>query len=221
MQLQVMENVTDVAVTCADQDVVGEQQVASESTALITPTSTSNIKCEVCGVKSSIYKCPGCFVMTCSCECVKKHKSQSGCNGQRNRAKYVAKSDFTEKNLRSDFHFLEDTLQLRTSAQRTAGKCFGGGMTRKISLNNTQDSPHTMEDILRATSGKSSGVQPSQSATKLVKGAKDHGVELSLMPVGMRKRKLNTSRYHKKVHVYMCCNFFHIHIVTLHDALGR
>lgn len=32
--------------------------------------------------------------------------------------------------------------------------------------------------------------------------AQQHGVELSLMPNGMSKRTLNTTRYHKNVHLY-------------------
>jgi hypothetical protein len=173
------------------------------NTTVFSPTSTQTVRCGVCSLKASLYKCPGCSVTTCSCECVKQHKIQSGCNGKRNRAEFVAKSEFTDQNLRSDYHFLEDTLQLRTSAQRTAGKSFGGGLTSKTMIKSAAESAHTMEEVMSAQQrkGGGGGQQHSQSAAKLVKGAKEHGVELALMPSGMTKRKHNTSRYHKKVGV--------------------
>lgn len=110
----------------------------------------------------------------------------------------MAKASFTEKSLRSDYHFLEDTLQLRTSAKRTAGLSFGGITNKK--MKSVVDEPHTMEEVM-SNQHQKGGTQHSQSAAKLVKGAKEHGVELSLMPMGMTKRKHNTSRYHKKVHL--------------------
>ena len=44
---------------------------------------------------------------------------QTQCNGKRDRAAFVSVKDFKEKNLRSDFHFLEDILQTKDSASRT------------------------------------------------------------------------------------------------------
>ena len=170
-----------------------------------SPTSTQTMPCTVCKSATSLYKCPGCSITTCSCECVKQHKIQSGCNGKRNRAEFVSKSGFNDQNLRSDYHFLEDTLQLRTSAQRTAGKSFGGGLNSKTVIRSAAEGAHTMEEVMQSQLQQqqshkgSGGGQISQSASKLVKGAKEHGVELALMPSGMTKRKHNTSRYHKKV----------------------
>jgi hypothetical protein len=172
-----------------------------------TPTHTHTIPCAICSLRPSLYKCPGCSITTCSCDCVKQHKLQNGCNGKRNRAKYVSKNCFTDKTLRSDYHFLEDTLQLRTSAKRTAGKSFGGGLTSKTKIKSAEESAHTMEEVMSSQQQKGSA-NHSQSAAKLVKGAKEHGVELALMPAGMTKRKNNTSRYHKKVRncYALCCH---------------
>ncbi|EFA80043.1 hypothetical protein PPL_06864 [Heterostelium album PN500] len=38
-------------------------------------------KCEVCKENVSKYKCPACFVLFCSAECSKQHRSESDCNG--------------------------------------------------------------------------------------------------------------------------------------------
>lgn len=47
------------------------------------------------------------------------HTLQTQCTGKRDRAAFVSVKDFKEKNLRSDFHFLEDILQTKDSALRT------------------------------------------------------------------------------------------------------
>ena len=44
---------------------------------------------------------------------------QTKCDGKRDRAAFISVKDFKEKNLRSDYHFLEDILQTKDSALRT------------------------------------------------------------------------------------------------------
>ena len=65
-------------------------------------------RCEICHESTAKYKCPGCLVQTCSLPCVKQHKANSGCSGQRDKTAYVAMKDFTDLNLLSgkSGHFL-------------------------------------------------------------------------------------------------------------------
>jgi hypothetical protein len=57
--------------------------------------------CEMCSSKAAIYKCPRCGIMTCSCECCKSHKQDTGCNGKRDRTAYVGMQSFGASNLRN------------------------------------------------------------------------------------------------------------------------
>jgi len=95
--------------------------------------------CEICAINPRQYKCPRCFVMTCSLQCCRKHKIKSSCTGQRDRAAYVSIQGFEEKTLRSDFHFLEDILQSKDSAKRVLLSSCGG--VRKHSRDD--ESEHT------------------------------------------------------------------------------
>lgn len=176
-----------------------QKERESQQAPLFSPTSTPNVSCAICHLNASRYKCPACAVTTCSCHCVKQHKLKTGCNGKRNRAKFIEKSKFTSDSLRSDFHFLEDTKQLRSSAKRTAGDCFGNKGLNKVPKKEPEPC-ETMEDIITQQQQfiKLASHQHTQSAAKLQKGANDHGVELALMPSGMSKRKQNSSRYFKK-----------------------
>lgn len=58
-------------------------------------------RCDVCSSAAAIYKCPRCGVMTCSCECCKAHKLDTGCNGKRDRTAFVGMQNFGATNLRN------------------------------------------------------------------------------------------------------------------------
>ncbi|XP_034139972.1 box C/D snoRNA protein 1 isoform X2 [Drosophila guanche] len=64
--------------------------------------------CEVCGGKEAHYACPKCEVKTCSVACVQIHKRELVCDGVRDRTKFVPLSEMTERELLSDYCFLEE-----------------------------------------------------------------------------------------------------------------
>jgi len=66
--------------------------------------------CQICNKKISLYRCPACLLRTCSLECCLAHKTQTNCNGKRDRTAFVPLHKFTDSTLSSDFHFLEDVL---------------------------------------------------------------------------------------------------------------
>jgi hypothetical protein len=43
------------------------------------------VQCEVCAAAAAKYKCPRCFVQTCSLACVKRHKRERECTGRHSR----------------------------------------------------------------------------------------------------------------------------------------
>ncbi|XP_021367264.1 box C/D snoRNA protein 1-like [Mizuhopecten yessoensis] len=75
-------------------------------------------KCEICSANVAKYKCPGCLAQTCSLPCVKRHKADMGCNGQRKKTNFVTKKDYTDGNLLNDYRFLEETNRKVDSTQR-------------------------------------------------------------------------------------------------------
>ncbi|KAG9343199.1 hypothetical protein JZ751_014178 [Albula glossodonta] len=59
--------------------------------------------CDTCGTEEARYRCPGCSKHSCSLPCVKKHKSDFGCSGVRDKTAFVPLSKFDEMNLLSGF----------------------------------------------------------------------------------------------------------------------
>ncbi|XP_019618947.1 PREDICTED: putative box C/D snoRNA protein SPCC613.07 [Branchiostoma belcheri] len=81
-------------------------------------TSVQNRKCESCGEDMPKYRCPRCDRLSCSLPCVKKHKSDHGCDGVRDKTAYVPVKEFTERHLLSDYRFLEEVDRRVDNANR-------------------------------------------------------------------------------------------------------
>lgn len=78
--------------------------------------------CQICLLAPSKYKCPGCDMRTCSLSCVKAHKEpkggSSGCNGKRDRLKFVSLENFDDRQLLSDYQLLEEVKRVDDVARR-------------------------------------------------------------------------------------------------------
>eukprot|EP01006_Ploeotia_vitrea_P035134 TRINITY_DN65842_c2_g1_i1.p1 TRINITY_DN65842_c2_g1~~TRINITY_DN65842_c2_g1_i1.p1 ORF type:complete len:469 (-),score=218.67 TRINITY_DN65842_c2_g1_i1:35-1336(-) len=129
--------------------------------------------CEVCGEQEFKYTCPrlDCNAQTCSLACVKRHKTQSGCDGKSNPAStFVPMSEFTDTHLHRDLHFLNRVLQETERTSRIAA--------RKV----PSSAPGTMPQRVRL----------------LVRQAASRGITVRVMPKGMQRRLQNATRFVSK-----------------------
>ncbi|RMZ94757.1 box C D snoRNA 1 isoform X2 [Brachionus plicatilis] len=76
--------------------------------------------CELCHNVKSKYKCPACGIKTCSLECCRTHKENTGCTGQRDKTKFVSKEEFSENILINDYRFLEEQSRIIDAYQRAS-----------------------------------------------------------------------------------------------------
>jgi hypothetical protein len=81
-------------------------------------TNVWNSGCSVCDKKDSKYRCPGCEVITCSLNCTKQHRANTGCKGTRNRSAYVPISQFNEAHLMNDINLLNDFSRANEISRR-------------------------------------------------------------------------------------------------------
>lgn len=77
-------------------------------------------QCEICLKMQSKYKCPRCSLKTCSLDCCRKHKEDSGCSGQRDKTKFISKEQFNESSLMNDYRFLEEQSRVIDAYQRAS-----------------------------------------------------------------------------------------------------
>ncbi|KAF9740876.1 hypothetical protein PMIN06_012834 [Paraphaeosphaeria minitans] len=63
--------------------------------------------CSICNTAQFKYRCPGCAARTCSLPCYKRHQQWAQCNGKRDPAKFVKKSQLaTPAGIDHDYNFL-------------------------------------------------------------------------------------------------------------------
>ncbi|KAF2447829.1 hypothetical protein P171DRAFT_429430 [Karstenula rhodostoma CBS 690.94] len=63
--------------------------------------------CSICNTVQFKYRCPGCSARTCSLPCYKRHQQWAQCNGKRDPAKFVKKSQLaTPAGIDHDYNFL-------------------------------------------------------------------------------------------------------------------
>ncbi|KAK4349265.1 hypothetical protein RND71_032020 [Anisodus tanguticus] len=74
--------------------------------------------CSECKLNSWKYKCPACFIRTCSLPCVKAHKQTTSCTGKRSLTDVVPLSNFDDNILLADYNMLEDVKRVAESAKR-------------------------------------------------------------------------------------------------------
>ncbi|EMC91896.1 hypothetical protein BAUCODRAFT_79558 [Baudoinia panamericana UAMH 10762] len=73
--------------------------------------------CSVCYTEKPKYRCPRCSIQTCSLPCYKKHQQRASCNGKRDPAAYLRKSQWaTPTGLDLDFNYLKNIENRITSA---------------------------------------------------------------------------------------------------------
>lgn len=148
------------------------------------PVSTRARREMVCCICSepALYTCPGCGRHTCSVTCVRVHKTDHGCSGERSVAVPMTLQEFTDAQLQRDYHFLEDCRRVVHNAQRSF--------------------PHTWRYSFKA-------LPPPLHALR--EAAKRRGVLCQITSEGMRKRDANTSRFDRKTNtlVWRCEFTFH------------
>ncbi|ORC88660.1 uncharacterized protein TM35_000162980 [Trypanosoma theileri] len=124
--------------------------------------------CCICG-DAALYTCPGCNARTCSITCIRVHKQEFKCTGERDIAKKVPLSEFTDKHLQRDYHFLEDVRRVVSNCDRTFPKMW------RYTFRALPPPLHALREA-----------------------AKKRGVVCQITSEGMAKRDANTSRYDRK-----------------------
>lgn len=165
------------------------------------------VPCQICK-KESKYRCPRCHCRTCSLECCLKHKSESDCNGKRDRVAYVPLHEFNDSTLTSDFYFLEDAIAKRERGRnlvKDMGLQFETRGNRARKRDDESDESATLHPMSRLKLDiAGSDIHQSQSDSrnlgqypkhkqKLVEKAKENGIILLLMPPGMQRHITNKS----------------------------
>ncbi|RFU75429.1 hypothetical protein TARUN_6812 [Trichoderma arundinaceum] len=159
--------------------------------------------CSICHNSIPRYTCPRCKARTCSLACVKKHKSWSQCNGERDQTAYVARSKLaTAAGVDHDYNFLHKIEMASERAERVLVE--EKGIIQKDELR-----PLTMEEV-RWKVGRD-GRKRKVLVTRLLKRSKERlmdkllasklkkfGTVVVSVPQGMTRQKENHTTVNRK-----------------------
>ncbi|KAI5078679.1 hypothetical protein GOP47_0006350 [Adiantum capillus-veneris] len=130
--------------------------------------AVGTVKCEECKKEVAKYKCPACFLRSCSLPCIRAHKERTSCSGKRDRTAFVPMDSFDDSQLLSDYQLLEEILRQSESARRFRAPF----NTRKL--------------------------EPYERLSILKREARRRRINLVILPRGMTKRVDNSTRYCKR-----------------------
>lgn len=139
------------------------------------------------------YRCPRCQTKTCSLPCTQKHKQRASCNGVRNPAEYIKRSQLaTPVGIDRDYNYLKS-------------------VERSIDVANRDSEARGVDVVERAPTRSIARARHPES--NLSKYLDENRIEIQNAPEGMSRRKANQTRSTK----YVCpCNS--LCFVCLHPA---
>ncbi|KAI8074051.1 hypothetical protein BC940DRAFT_267299 [Gongronella butleri] len=132
------------------------------------PSAQDDTQCQVCRQQAWKYKCPRCGRRSCSVACVKQHKADQGCSGERSKTHFVGKDAYNEGIMMSDYVYLEDVARISDNVTR-----------------------HRMQEY---KAPKAHNLR----SKALFRQARQIGIRYRVLPFGMSKHAANRSNYNAK-----------------------
>lgn len=157
--------------------------------------------CQICIKNKFKYKCPRCSLKTCSLECCRTHKTNTGCTGQRDKTKFVSKEEFNESHLINDYRFLEEQSRIIDAYQRAAELGEEHILNGKTLSSNTLDSDALKNNLAYGVF---------ENLRKFVH--KQFNICLKLMPAQSTRHLNNKTRFNRATNVVSWSIEFAFHL---------
>ncbi|KAM3424605.1 hypothetical protein BST61_g6595 [Cercospora zeina] len=137
--------------------------------------------CSICYENKPKYRCPRCLTKTCSLVCTQKHRQRASCNGIRNPAEYLKRSQLaTPVGIDRDYNYLKS-------------------VERGIDVANRDSEARGVDVVGRAATRSLARVRHPESILR--KYLMEHRIEMHEAPEGMTRRKANQTRSTKRHHI--------------------
>ncbi|GIZ41727.1 hypothetical protein CKM354_000502300 [Cercospora kikuchii] len=134
--------------------------------------------CSICYENKPKYRCPRCQTKTCSLPCTQKHKQRASCNGVRNPAEYIKRSQLaTPIGIDRDYNYLKS-------------------VERSIDVANRDSEARGVDVVERAATRSIARARHPES--NLSKYLDENRIEIQNAPEGMSRRKANQTRSTKR-----------------------
>ncbi|KAJ5893677.1 Zinc finger HIT-type [Penicillium taxi] len=155
--------------------------------------------CSICHLNPPKYRCPRCFIRTCSLPCTRRHKLWSECSGVRDPAAFVRRNDLaTESAFDRDFNFI-------TGIERSLERAGRDAENRGIDIERARNiEPDEISEVpeTRVLGAGSKRKRPGQGLMKgeasFSRALEAGAVRVFKAPNGMTRNIQNKSRWNSK-----------------------
>ena len=135
------------------------------------------------------YRCPRCKTQTCSLACYKRHQQRASCNGQRDPAAYLKRSEWaTPSGIDRDYNYLKS---VERHVDRTGQDVRERGITAS----------HSGRGGERGAAGNKKVSKAWAPGSALQKYLSDNDIRVEKAPTGMSRQKANMTRVTNKGNV--------------------
>ncbi|KAI1741015.1 hypothetical protein F4680DRAFT_77947 [Xylaria scruposa] len=152
--------------------------------------------CTICRIQEPRYKCPRCGARTCSLPCVKKHKTWSSCNGERDPTVFVSLDKLkTDAGIDHDYNFLTKIERSVERAERVLRED-----RDIIPQEGSQPPPHKKARLNKGQSRGKTTVDdgPRKWDRSAIHRLRELGIHVSSLPYGMTRAKENKSSWNRR-----------------------
>ncbi|KAI0541407.1 hypothetical protein GGR58DRAFT_456951 [Xylaria digitata] len=152
--------------------------------------------CTICRIQPPRYKCPRCRARTCSLSCVKKHKTWSSCNGERDPTIFVPLDKLkTDAGIDHDYNFLTSIERSVERAERVLR-----GDRDILPQESSQPPP---QKKTRFNKGQSRGRTTVDNGPRkwdrvTIQRLRHLGIHVSSVPYGMTRSKENKTSWNRR-----------------------
>lgn len=152
--------------------------------------------CTICRTQAPRYKCPRCAARTCSLPCVKKHKTWSSCNGERDPTAFVSLDKLkTDAGIDHDYNFLTKIERSVERAERVLRE------DRDILAQDDPKPPPYKKT--RFNKGQSRGRTTVDDGLRkwdrnAIHRMRELGIHVSSVPYGMTRSKDNKTSWNRR-----------------------
>ncbi|KAI0508276.1 hypothetical protein F5B22DRAFT_424660 [Xylaria bambusicola] len=152
--------------------------------------------CTICRIQPPKYKCPRCTARTCSLSCVKKHKTWSSCNGERDPTTFVPINKLkTDAGIDHDYNFLTSIERSVERAERILR-----GDRNILPQETSQPPPHKKARFNKGQSrGRTTVDEGSRNWDRnVIHRMRDLRIHVSSVPYGMTRSKENQTSWNRR-----------------------
>ncbi|KAI0455071.1 hypothetical protein F5B21DRAFT_212859 [Xylaria acuta] len=152
--------------------------------------------CTICRIQEPKYRCPRCGARTCSLSCVKKHKTWSSCNGERDPTVFVTLDKLkTDAGIDHDYNFLTKIERSVERAERVLRED-----REIIPQEGSQAPPHKKARLNKGQSRGRTTVDdgPRKWDRNAIHRLCHLGIRVSSLPYGMIRAKENKSSWNRR-----------------------